>query len=108
LTNIMQASNLVEMRSSKPRTVLDLLLCPWHMPASGKTIIFLLQSLVIDRFYRFAEAVIKAAKGEKGIVEPTFVYLPGVTGGDEIAKATGVEFFSTPVELGVSTTFQEY
>lgn len=51
---------------------------------------------------RFAEAVIKAAKGEKNIVEPTFVYLPGVTGGDEIVKATGVEFFSTPVELGVS------
>ena len=52
---------------------------------------------------RFAEAVIKAAKGEKGIVEPTFVYLPGVSGGEEIAKATGVEFFSTPVELGVSS-----
>ncbi|KAJ5753837.1 uncharacterized protein N7511_007990 [Penicillium nucicola] len=50
--------------------------------------------------FRFAEAVIKASKGEKGIVEPTFVYLPGVAGGDEIAKATGVEFFSTPVELG--------
>jgi malate dehydrogenase len=51
---------------------------------------------------RFAEAVIKASKGEKGIVEPTFVYLPGVTGGDAITKATGLEFFSTPVELGVS------
>lgn len=51
---------------------------------------------------RFAEAVIKASKGEKGVVEPTFVYLPGVTGGDAIVKATGVEFFSTPVELGVS------
>ncbi|KAJ5719562.1 malate dehydrogenase [Penicillium malachiteum] len=50
--------------------------------------------------FRFAEAVIKASKGEKGIVEPTFVYLPGVAGGDEIVKATGVEFFSTPVELG--------
>ncbi|KAJ5566958.1 hypothetical protein N7535_006264 [Penicillium sp. DV-2018c] len=50
--------------------------------------------------FRFAEAVIKAAKGEKGIVEPTFVYLPGVTGGDEISKATGLEFFSIPVELG--------
>ncbi|KAJ5166512.1 malate dehydrogenase [Penicillium canariense] len=50
--------------------------------------------------FRFAEAVIRAAKGEKGIVEPTFVYLPGVPGGEEIAKATGVDFFSTPVELG--------
>ncbi|OJJ43715.1 hypothetical protein ASPZODRAFT_145660 [Penicilliopsis zonata CBS 506.65] len=50
--------------------------------------------------YRFAESVIKAAKGEKGIIEPTFIYLPGVVGGEEIAEATGVQFFSTPVELG--------
>lgn len=50
---------------------------------------------------RFAESVIKAFKGNKGIVEPTFVYLPGVLGGDAIAKATGVDFFSVPVELGV-------
>lgn len=52
--------------------------------------------------FRFAESVIKALKGEKGIVENTFVYLPGVTGGDEIAKQTGVDYFSAPVELGVS------
>jgi malate dehydrogenase len=52
--------------------------------------------------FRFAEALIKAAKGEKGIIEPTFVYLPGVEGGDAIAKATGCDFFSVPVELGVS------
>ncbi|CAG7946888.1 unnamed protein product [Penicillium salamii] len=50
--------------------------------------------------FRFAEAVLKASQGAKGIVEPTFVYLPGVPGGDAIAKETGVEFFSTPVELG--------
>ncbi|KAJ5570361.1 malate dehydrogenase [Penicillium hispanicum] len=50
--------------------------------------------------FRFAEAVIKATKGEKGIIEPTFVYLPGVSGGEEIAKTTGLDFFSTPVELG--------
>ena len=55
--------------------------------------------------FRFAESVIKAAKGEKGIVEPTFVYLPGVNGGDEVAKATGVDFFSVPCELGVSNPF---
>lgn len=46
--------------------------------------------------------MIKASKGEKSIVEPTFVYLPGVAGGEAIAKATGLDFFSTPVELGVS------
>jgi hypothetical protein len=43
----------------------------------------------------------KAAKGEKGIVEPTFVYLPGVPGGEAIVKETGCDFFSVPVELGV-------
>lgn len=50
---------------------------------------------------RFTEKIIKAANGESGIVEPTFVYLPGVEGGDEIAKATGCDYFSVPVELGV-------
>lgn len=52
---------------------------------------------------RFAEKVIKASNGEKGIVEPTYVYLPGVSGGDAIAKETGVDYFSVPVELGVSS-----
>ncbi|KAL6719581.1 hypothetical protein ACLMJK_001501 [Lecanora helva] len=52
--------------------------------------------------FRFAEKVIKASKGEKGIVEPTYVYLPGITGGDAIANETGVEYFSVPVELGPS------
>lgn len=50
--------------------------------------------------YRFAEKVIKASKGEKGIVEPSYVYLPGVEGGDAISKATGLDFFSVPIELG--------
>lgn len=52
--------------------------------------------------YRFADKVIRALKGEKGIVEPSFVYLPGVAGGEAIAKATGVDFFSVPIELGPS------
>jgi hypothetical protein len=51
---------------------------------------------------RFAEKVLKAVKGEKGIVEPTFIYLSGVPGGDAIQKETGCDFFSVPVELGVS------
>ncbi|KAF1985925.1 malate dehydrogenase [Aulographum hederae CBS 113979] len=50
--------------------------------------------------FRFAEKLIRALKGESGIIEPTFVYLPGVEGGAEIAKATGCDFFSVPVELG--------
>ncbi len=51
---------------------------------------------------RFADKVIRAAKGEKGLVEPSFVYLPGVEGGDAVAKTTGTEFFSVPIELGPS------
>lgn len=54
------------------------------------------------RTSRFAEKLLRAAKGEKGLVEPSYVYLPGVPGGEAIAKATGVDFFSVPVELGVS------
>ncbi|PKS11886.1 hypothetical protein jhhlp_001180 [Lomentospora prolificans] len=50
--------------------------------------------------YRFAEKVLKALKGEKGLVEPSFVYLPGVPGGAAIAEKTGCDFFSVPVELG--------
>ncbi|KAI0024872.1 malate dehydrogenase [Xylariomycetidae sp. FL0641] len=50
--------------------------------------------------FRFAEKVLKAVKGEKGLVEPSFIYLPGVPGGDAIAKASGCDFFSVPVELG--------
>ena len=46
--------------------------------------------------------MLKAVKGEKGIVEPSFIYLPGVSGGDAIAKEAGIDFFSTPVEFGVS------
>jgi len=52
--------------------------------------------------FRFAERVLRAQKGESGIVEPTFVYLPGVPGGEAIAKETGCDFFSVPVELGPS------
>lgn len=57
---------------------------------------------VLKGMLRFAEKVIKASKGEKGIVEPTYVYLPGVSGGEAIAKETGVDYFSVPIELGVS------
>jgi malate dehydrogenase len=52
--------------------------------------------------FSFAEKVLKAAAGEKGLVEPSYVYLPGVPGGEAIAKETGCDFFSVPIELGVS------
>jgi malate dehydrogenase len=52
--------------------------------------------------YRFAEKVLRGLKGEQGIIEPSFVYLPGVPGGEAIAKETGVDFFSVPIQLGTS------
>lgn len=51
--------------------------------------------------FSFTEKLLKAIKGAKGLVEPSYVYLPGVPGGKEIAEKTGVEFFSVPIELGV-------
>ncbi|KAI9741885.1 MAG: hypothetical protein M1834_000274 [Cirrosporium novae-zelandiae] len=50
--------------------------------------------------YRFATKLISAAQGEANIVEPSFVYLPGVPGGKPIAQTTGCEYFSVPVVLG--------
>ncbi|OJA18162.1 hypothetical protein AZE42_11597 [Rhizopogon vesiculosus] len=52
----------------------------------------------------FAGKVIRAIKGEKGIVAPTFVNLASdKTGGDALKKELGkeLEYFSAPVELGV-------
>jgi hypothetical protein len=56
---------------------------------------------------RFAEKLLKATKGAKGLVEPSYVYLPGVPGGKEIAEKAGVEFFSVPIELGVSVPLSD-
>ncbi|KAI8925714.1 lactate/malate dehydrogenase [Entophlyctis helioformis] len=42
---------------------------------------------------RFANSLLKALNGQKGIVEPTYVYSP-------VAKKDGVDFFATNVELG--------
>lgn len=53
----------------------------------------------------FAVKIIKALKGEKGIVAPTFVNLAAdKTGGDALKKEIGkdLDYFSAPVELGVS------
>ncbi|KAI9796813.1 MAG: hypothetical protein M1833_005956 [Piccolia ochrophora] len=50
----------------------------------------------------FAEKVLKAVRGEKGIIEPTYTYLPGVEGGDAIVQATGCDYYSVPIELGTS------
>jgi len=52
----------------------------------------------------FAGKVIRAIKGERGIVAPTFVNLASdKTGGDALKKELGkdLEYFSAPVELGI-------
>jgi hypothetical protein len=54
----------------------------------------------------FAEAVIKALKGEKGIVVPSYVNLEAAAGGKDVKGEIGadLEYFSVPVELGVRST----
>ena len=42
---------------------------------------------------RFAESLLKAASGEKGIIEPTYVDSP-------LYKDQGIDFFASKVELG--------
>lgn len=42
---------------------------------------------------RFAESLLKAAQGEKGVIEPTYVDSP-------LYKDQGIDFFSSKVELG--------
>ena len=42
---------------------------------------------------RFAESLLKAAQGEKGVIEPTFVDSP-------LYKTSGCDFFASKVELG--------
>lgn len=82
--------------------VQDLLHCPWHTQVSGESTREKAPRDV-TRFLiccSFTEAIVKAMKGESGVIEPTYVYLPGVSGGDAIHKETGCEYFSVPVELG--------
>lgn len=49
--------------------------------------------------FRFVQSIIKAVQGESGIIEPAYVYLPGVPGGDQIARTLGVDYFAVPIEL---------
>lgn len=49
-----------------------------------------------------AERACRALKGEKGMRECSFIYLPGIEGGKEISETVEVDYFSAPVEFGVS------
>ena len=58
---------------------------------------------------RFAEAVLRAVKGESGIIQPSFVYLPGVSGGEVVQKSVdGLDYFSTNIELGVPILISQF
>lgn len=52
--------------------------------------------------FRFAEAVLKGASGQTGVIEASFVFLDGIEGGKAVKETVGTDFFSVPVEFGVS------
>lgn len=54
---------------------------------------------------RFAEAVCRGLRGEKGVVECAYVHLPGIEGGDGMAEELGVGYFAVPVEFDVGNIF---
>lgn len=56
--------------------------------------------------FRFAEAVLKGISGEKCITEPSFVYLDGIDGGKAVKDIVGTDFFSVPIEFGVSISLK--
>ena len=50
----------------------------------------------------------KALNGEKGVIEETYLYLPGIAGGKEIAADLGVDYFVVPVKLGTEGAVKVY
>lgn len=51
--------------------------------------------------FRFVQALLRAKNGEP-VVEEAYVYLPGISGGKEIAAQLGVDFFAVKTEFGKS------
>jgi malate dehydrogenase len=58
--------------------------------------------------FTFADKLLRAVNGEKGIIEPSYVYLDGVDGGKEIKALTGCDFFSVPIALGPNGAEKAY
>lgn len=52
------------------------------------------------RMNRFVKSILKAVSGESGIIEETYLYLPGIPGGQAVADTLGVDYFAVPVEFG--------
>jgi malate dehydrogenase len=70
----------------------------------GLSVSYINQALFTTRcsnIYRFAQAIMKALQGEIGIIEPAYVYLPGVPGGKDIAESLGVDYFAVPIEFSI-------
>lgn len=60
---------------------------------------------------QFADKAIRALKGEKGIIAPSYIHLTAdEAGGKKVQSEIGKEltYFSAPVELGVSLRFTTY
>ena len=54
---------------------------------------------------RFLNSLLQGMRGARGIIEPAFVYLPGIPGGDCLRQfVNGLEYFSINVELGVNAS----
>jgi len=69
------------------------------MQASGDSSISELLPFQAADIARFVEAILKAARGEQGITEAAYVYLPGIKGGDEVANDLGVQYFATKLDF---------
>ena len=49
--------------------------------------------------FRFIKALLAGMNGE-AVTEEAYVYLPGISGGKEIAAELGVDYFAVKIELG--------
>ena len=47
-------------------------------------------------------------QGQSEIVEPAYIYLPGVSGGEEVARQLGVDYFAVPVEFSTRGATKAY
>lgn len=50
--------------------------------------------------FSFVESILKAARGDKGITEAAYVFLPDIEGGEEVSNELGVQYFATKLDLG--------